>query len=422
MKPNPPSLPLRILGFLGITVAIILFVVFTVPVALLPGTTAVPAYLWIPLWALGLALVVVLFILKPVGKGLTVSMSGIVILSILAVLLSQAFAMTPPITDSQGNPLPGSIASLEKVTLNGSEQWISIRGKDTNKPVLLFLAGGPGGSQLTTARFALQGLEDHFVVVNWEQPGAGKSFDVKDRNSLTVDRYIEDAHELIQQLQERFGQEKVYVLGESWGSALGIMLVQRYPELFHAFIGTGQMVAFLETDLECYNFAMQLAQSRSDMAKVEKLVKQGPPPYYGKDVAMLQVTYLMDTYSYMNSNPAIRDNGTNTFRDLAAPEYGLYDKVNWARGVLDTLGIVYPQLWEIDFRKSATKLDVPVYFLIGRHDVNAPVHLTEEYFNLLDAPQKQLVWFESSGHTPWVSESDRFIQVMVETVLAQTQP
>lgn len=422
MKPNPPSLPLRILGFLGITVAIILFVVFTVPVALLPGTTAVPAYLWIPLWALGLALVVVLFILKPVGKGLTVSMSGIVILSILAVLLSQAFAMTPPITDSQGNPLPGSIASLEKVTLNGSEQWISIRGKDTNKPVLLFLAGGPGGSQLTTARFALQGLEDHFVVVNWEQPGAGKSFDVKDRNSLTVDRYIEDAHELIQQLQERFGQEKVYVLGESWGSALGIMLVHRYPELFHAFIGTGQMVAFLETDLECYNFAMQLAQSRSDMAKVEKLVKQGPPPYYGKDVAMLQVTYLMDTYSYMNSNPAIRDNGTNTFRDLAAPEYGLYDKVNWARGVLDTLGIVYPQLWEIDFRKSATKLDVPVYFLIGRHDVNAPVHLTEEYFNLLDAPQKQLVWFESSGHTPWVSESDRFIQVMVETVLAQTQP
>ena len=297
-----------------------------------------------------------------------------------------------------------------------------IRGRDMNKPVLLFLAGGPGGSQLTTARFALEGLEEHFVVVNWEQPGAGKSFDVPGRASLTVERYIEDGHELVLQMRERFGQDKVYVLGESWGSALGIMLVQRYPDLFHAFIGTGQMVAFLETDQICYDFAMQLARERGDTAKVKKLIQQGPPPYYEKDVALKQVTYLMDTYTFMNNNPAIQDNGTNTFRDLAAPEYGLYDKVNWARGVLDTLGIVYPQLWDIDFRESALQFDVPVYFLVGRHDVNAPLALTEEYYQLLEAPHKEIVWFEHSGHTPWVSEADRFVQVMADTVLAQTQP
>jgi pimeloyl-ACP methyl ester carboxylesterase len=212
------------------------------------------------------------------------------------------------------------------------------------------------------------------------------------------------------------------VLGDSWGSVLGIWLVQRQPELFHAFIGTGQMVAFLETDQMCYDFALEQAQARGDTKKVEQLKKQGPPPYYGKDVAMLQVTYLMDTYSFMNNNPAIRDNGTNTFRDLAAPEYGLYDKVNWARGVLDTLGIVYPQLWDIDFRESAAKLDVPVYFLVGRHDVNAPGSLLEDYYNILEAPHKEIVWFEHSGHTPWVSEADRFVEVMAETVLAQTQP
>jgi pimeloyl-ACP methyl ester carboxylesterase len=211
------------------------------------------------------------------------------------------------------------------------------------------------------------------------------------------------------------------VLGESWGSALGILLVQRYPELFHAFIGTGQMVAFLENDLMCYEFALNWAQERSNSGQIEKLTQQGPPPYFGDGVAWKQATYLMDTFSYMNSNPAIADNGANTFRDLAAPEYGLYDKLNWFRGVLDTLGIVYPQLWDIDFRTQATNLAVPVYFLIGRHDINAPTSLVEEYFEVLEAPHKAIVWFEHSGHTPWVSESDRFVQVMVDTVLAQTQ-
>ncbi len=253
-----------------------------------------------------------------------------------------------------------------QVELNGSRQWVSIRGADVDNPVLLFLAGGPGGSQLATARYALGGLEDHFVVVDWEQPGAGKSFGAVKRSTLTPERYIEDAHALTLLLRERFGEEKIYVLGESWGSALGIMLVQRYPELFHAFIGTRQMVAFLETDLQDYAFALELARQRGDTAKVAKLTQQGPPPYYGKGVGLKQAAYLLDGYSYMNANPAITDNGFNTFRDLAAPEYGLYDKVNWARGPLVTLGIVYPQLWDVDFRELAPRLEVPVYFLIGR--------------------------------------------------------
>jgi pimeloyl-ACP methyl ester carboxylesterase len=181
------------------------------------------------------------------------------------------------------------------------------------------------------------------------------------------------------------------------------------------------MVAFLENDLMCYDFAVQWARERGDVQKVAKLVEQGPPPYYGKGVAWKESAFLVDTFNYMNQNPAVADNGANTFRDLAAPEYGLYDKVSWLRGVIETLGVVYPQLWEVDFRQQATELDVPVYFLLGRHDINAPTVLVEEYFQLLDAPHKEIVWFERSGHTPWVSESDRFVQAMVDTVLAQIQ-
>jgi len=420
MKSNISTLAKNMLVFLVRLLVLIISLILCLPVVLLPQATAVPAFIWFPLAAADLALLVLSFWLKPAWKGASFSVAGILVIGTLTVISSQYFAMTPPITDAKGNPIPGSIATLEKVTLNGSQQWISIRARDTSKPVLLFLAGGPGGSQLATERFALSGLEEHFVVVNWEQPGSGKSFDAVDRTTLNPERYIEDAHTLVLLLRERFGQEKVYVLGESWGSALGIMLIQRYPEDFHAFIGTGQMVAFLENDLMCYDFALKLAQEKGNLEKVEALTKQGPPPYYGKDVAWKEATFLMDTFTYMNANPAVADNGANTFRDLAAPEYGLYDKVSWFRGVIETLGVVYPQLWDVDFRKQATKLDVPVYLLIGRHDINAPTILVEQYFEVLEAPHKEIVWFEHSGHTPWVSESDRFVQVMVDKVLAQT--
>lgn len=410
-----------ILSFVGRLLALLLALVLCLPILLLPQATAVPAWVWIPLAAVGLGLLVTFFWLQPAGKATFVSLAGLLVAAVLAVAASQAFAMTPPILGADGKPLPGSIAALEQVTLNGSRQWISIRGYDTSKPVLLFLAGGPGGSQLTTERFALGELERHFVVINWEQPGAGKSFDAVERSTLTPERYIEDAHALVALLKERFRQEKVYVLGESWGSALGIWLVQRYPEDFHAFIGTGQMVAFLETDLLCYEFALDWARQRGDSAKVEALTQQGPPPYDGPGTAWKEAAYLADTFAYMNQNPAIGDNGFSTWRDLAAPEYGLYDKVSWFRGVLETLDVVYPQLWEVDLRVQATKLEVPIYFLIGRHDVNAPTVLTEQYYAVLEAPHKEIVWFEHSGHNPWVSESARFVEVMVKIVLAQTQ-
>lgn len=399
--------------------AFLVTVIMLLPLLLLPKATAIPMVIQIVLFILGLAALSMHFWLRPGWKSMSYAPTAALFVLTLTVIASQAFAMTPPITGADGKPLPGSISTLEQVTLNGTRQWISIRGKDATKPVLLFLAGGPGGSDLAAARLTLGGLEDHFVVVNWDQPGAGKSFNAVDRSKLTVDDYVVYGHDLVLQLRERFHQDKVYLVGESWGSALGILMVQRYPELFHAFAGTGQMVAFTENDVLCYNFALNWAKERGDSAKVATLTKQGPPPYYDKNIAMEQAVYLLDTFTYMNQNPAINGRRHSTWDDLAAPEYGLYDKVSWLRGVLETLGVVYPQLWEVDFRKQAAKLDVPVYFLIGRHDINAPVTLTEEYYNVLEAPHKEIVWFEHSGHNPWVTETDEFVRVMAEKVLKE---
>jgi pimeloyl-ACP methyl ester carboxylesterase len=408
--------------FMGRSLTLIIAMVTGLLIVLLPLSTPVPAWMWIPLATAAVALIAFHVRITPVWRSIALGIGGMAFISFIAVLISQAFTFTPPITDANGQPIPGSIATLEKVDLNGSEQWISIRGRNVNKPVLLFLAGGPGGSQLVTERRALGALEDHFVVVNWEQPGAGKSFDAVHRSQLGPERYITDGIALVNYLRQRFDEEKVYVLGESWGSALGIWMVQREPELFHAFIGTGQMVAFLENDQMCYDFSLELAQERSDTEKVEKLKTQGPPPYYGKGTAMKESAFLMETFNYMNADPNIADDGFNTFQDLAGPEYGLYDKLNWFRGVLETMDVVYPQLWDVDFREQATKLEIPVYFLIGRHDVNAPPVLTEQYYEVLNAPHKELIWFERSGHNPWVTESAEFVDIVVNKVLVETYP
>jgi pimeloyl-ACP methyl ester carboxylesterase len=411
----------------GVAAAVVTWVVLTI-VALLSAALVAVSLRWGPTprplaTLLGVAWVCVLtWIVLGAGSRRSwrlqaAAAGGLALLALVAVLLSQASAYTPPIVDATGRVAPGSIATLERVTLGGAPQWISIRGTSTHQPVLLWLAGGPGGSEVATARHHLAALEAHFVVVTWEQPGAGKSYHAVRHTTLTPERYVSDGVELVEYLRQRFGQEKVYLAGESWGSALGIWMVQRRPDLFYAFAGTGQMVSFLETDRADYAFALRLARERGDTKKLANLAVQGPPPYYGKGVALKQARYLLDGFAYMNADPNIAQDQFNTISDLLSPEYGLYDKLNWLRGTLDSLDAVYPQLWTVDFRIIAPRLEVPVYFLIGRHDINAPPALAEDYFRLLDAPSKEWIWFEHSGHNPWVSEAERFCDVLVEKFL-----
>lgn len=399
-------------------VVLILMIILSLPVILLPLITAVPFWIWIPLALAVLFLFFFQFVSKPVRTKRIIGITGMLIIAVLAVVASQFFASTPPIVDSNGQQIPNAIASLEKVTINDSDQWITIRGQNKENPVLLFLSGGPGGSQLVTERRALGKLEESFVVVNWDQPGAGKSYNAVDQKALTVDRYVNDGLALAAYLRDRFQKEKIFLLGESWGSALGVWMIQKEPDLFYAFGGTGQMVAFLENDLKCYQFAIDQARERGDTKKIQALEKQGPPPYYGKGTALKESAFLLETFRYMNADPNISDDGFNTLQDLAGHEYGLLDKVNWFRGLLYTLDIVYPQLWEVDFRIQAPALEIPVFFLIGRHDVNAPPDLTEAYYQILQAPKKELIWFERSGHNPWVTEADLFSEVLVDRFLS----
>lgn len=417
-----PRILRRIGGGLLTVLVTLAALISALPVILLFFVTSVPVIIAAGLVAIDLGIVAALFWLDRTPLTLVGAVAGWIAVAVLAVILSQHFATTPPITDADGRAVPGSIATLESVELNGSTQWMTIRGHSQDLPVLLFLAGGPGGSELAMTRRYLAELEKHFIIVNWDQPGVGKSYNAVPSDQLTPERIIRDGHALTLYLRERFAEDKITIFGESWGSMLGVWLVQQHPELYHALVSTGQMVAPVANDIEMYEFALEQATAQGRTDAVEALRRNGPPPYtrdelVGKFQAMNGIVN-----GYMHAHAQGEGTGHNLmFDSLGAPEYGLLDKVYWALSLLNTFPNVYSQLNDVDLRTQAAALDVPVYVVKGRWDLNASNPLAEAYFELLDAPHKEWFWFEDSAHTPSWDEPSRFTDVMVNTVLAQTQ-
>lgn len=393
----------------------LLTLILVLPPLLLFVNTAVPLFLTVGLLIAETGLGLVLLRRRTWVRVLGFFLA-LVAVAAVAVWLSQRFAATRPLVGANDQPFPNSIATLEKVTLGGREQWITIRGKDVDNPVLLYLGiGGPGAGGLPANAMLFAPLEEHFTVVNWDQPGTGKSYHAVPIATLTVDRFVADAHELTQLLRARFQQEKIYVFGLSWGTILGIKLVQQYPDLFYAYVGNGQMVNTTENDRMGYELALQLADEWGEVRTVERLRRNGPPPYSGAGMAMKYAAYNNVLFRYM-------DSPTLELVLLLVPqfarEYGLVDRVNFARGLIDSFPVVYAQLRDLDFTTEAARLEVPVYFLVGRQDVNAMASLVERYYNGLQAPHKELIWL-ASGHGATAAE---LADALVNKVLVQTQP
>lgn len=350
---------------------------------------------------------------------------AIVLLLAVIVGASQWLAHTPPILSEDGKPLHNSIASLERVRLGGVDQWLIIRGQDVDKPVLLFLSGGPGASEAARVLRFNQELEKHFVVVIWEQRGCGKSYpSLNPKSGLTVEQYTADILELTEHLRIRFDEQKIYLVGHSWGTIIGVAAAQARPDLFHAYVGTAQMVDVRETDQVIYDMVLEHSSQTGDTQFVQTLEKQGRPPYLSKSSIQPYSTLFGREYALYEApnikDEAYRQDGDILLLMLKQPEYGWLDRVYYLLGLMNTFNVVYPQLQDMDFRQDALLFDLPVYLILGRHDMNNPYQIPEEYFNLLEAPSKQLYFFEDSGHGMIWEEAPLFHDLMINTILLET--
>jgi pimeloyl-ACP methyl ester carboxylesterase len=335
----------------------------------------------------------------------------IVLLSIGGIFAALYFFMrphTPPIKDDRGRVIPESITSLEKVELGGLDQWINIRGRNRSNPVVLFLHGGPGMPMMYLAHKFQRPLEEHFVCVQWDQRGAGKSYSNNvPVESLTVEQILSDAFELTELLRERFEKENIYLAGHSWGTYIGMLLVERHPELFEAFVSIGQVVDETKGREIADIFIKEQAQKRGNEEALDEMARD-PDGFREKWLFV----FGGELYGETSYTPFI-------MAGLNSPEYGLFDIQKVARGSnFSSKHMVYNVI-EGTILQNIHSVDIPVYFFTGRHDYTTPFELIELFYEQLKAPRKQLIWFDNSAHFPFYEEPKRFAQKMVDIVLAE---
>jgi pimeloyl-ACP methyl ester carboxylesterase len=311
------------------------------------------------------------------------------------------------------------IDALEEITLGSVKQWILMRGEDVANPILLFLHGGPGFCEMPHTHIDSPRLEKHFIVVNWDQRGSGKSFDPNiPKETMNVEQFLSDTHELILMLRKRFSKDQVFLIGHSWGSVLGLYTAYRHPEFLHAYIGMGQLVNAKEGEMISYQYTVEKAKEAGDEKAIKMLEKIGPPPYKGGYQSLGTQRMLLARFGGSMRNISFSD--LVKIRE-SSPFYTKANNANFMKAFMQTISAMWDEVMEVNFFKDVPELQVPVYFFTGRCDYQVPFELLERYFAVLKAPHKEIVWFENSCHTPNLSDpegyQDRLINLVLKTTL-----
>lgn len=318
---------------------------------------------------------------------------------------------------------PNGVQETFEVTLGGARQIVNVRGSDRANPILIFVHGGPGAVEMPFAWAFQRPWEDVFTVVQYDQRGAGRSYPLNDPAALaptmTPDRYRDDAIELIELLQKRYGKRKVVLMGHSWGSIVGLSVAVKRPDLLYAYVGVGQGIDFREGEKAgmAWTRAKALAAgNREAVAAIDALA-----PYPSGEFTIAKADgwrkYAIPYGSLMYAKPDL-DLYFQTPR--LSPEYSVADRQAWGKGSEFSVTTLWPRLADVSFTK-VKKMEVPIVFLLGRHDYTVPSPVAAQWFGQVDAPSKKLVWLEHSAHMPMVEEPGHFFAALLRDVLPLTK-
>jgi pimeloyl-ACP methyl ester carboxylesterase len=270
---------------------------------------------------------------------------------------------------------------------------------------LLWLHGGPGAAQIPVHRAFNKDLEKEFVVVHWDQRGAGKSnHSGFSEETMTLDRFIEDVHEMTQYLKERSGREKIFLLGHSWGTQLGILTVQRYPDDYHGYISVSQVVNPQRSEEISYEWLKWQVEQHGSSRQKRKFEQLGPPLYDEHD---RYVTFAKMKDSFGGGMDV--GMGRLVWVTMKAKEYTLGDHIKWLRGANRGSGPMWEELRDFDLFRDIPIIQIPVWFIVGENDYNTPAELVEEYYRFVEAPEgKTLIVMEGVAHTPFLGDPKGF--------------
>ncbi len=283
------------------------------------------------------------------------------------------------------------------IPIGGIQQYLSIKGKDSSLPLLLFLHGGPGGSVMHYADRFTRKLQDHFLVVQWDQRETAETLRANPSNApLSLKIFQDDCHEMVTKLLEKFGREKLYLVGHSWGTALGFHMARNYPHLLYAYIPIGAMVDQLQSERIAIEAMMGKAAKEHNKHALEELNKICVPFENGEQL-----------YWHRKWLLAMSGSRKELSRDYVE---------EWASRWLH----VFNEASKEDLVETTPAIGCPVYFFAGRTDYQTNSGLVEKYYHMLNAPQKGFYWFERSGHAIPTTEPQLLQSIIIDTILPAT--
>jgi len=349
----------------------------------------------------------------------TIVITSFILIIIFGLLLSSK-GKPIPLTDEQGNPIAGSISEKIIIDINGVKQGMFIKSKDETNPVLLFLHGGPGMPEYFLTQKYPTGLEENFTVVWWEQRGAGLSFSLDiPTETMTIDQLVADTLEVSNYMRDRFGKEKIYLMGHSGGSFFGILAAHQAPELFYAYIGVGQMSYQLKSENLAYAYMLDEYRKAGNNKMVEKLENASPG----------MISPLPDAYLMLRDD-AMHGLGIGTTMEMKSvisgifipslinKEYTLKEKFNIWRGKSFSAGYLRNEMFSIDLTQKVQNLEIPVYFLHGKFDYTCSYDMAKGYLDELQAQVKGFYTFEHSAHSPIFEEPGKMMDILHNDVLS----
>ena len=308
---------------------------------------------------------------------------------------------------------PTAVDEARYVEVGGIQQWISIRGDDRNNPVLLFLHGGPGDAINPWAYAGFGGWSKHFTVVQWDQRGAGRTFGQNSGappGSITVARMTQDGIELAELLRRELGKDKLLLVGHSFGSILGVLMVKARPELFHAFVGTGQVADSRRNYAVAYSALLQKAQTLGDQQAIRELREIGSPPYAngrGYGVQRKWSNRFEGADLFLPSTVGLA---------LTAPGYTVHDVNDWFDGQGFSAEYLVPETSALEAKTLGGTFALPVFVIQGAEDFTTPTTLARSWLSGIRAPQKAFIPIAGGGHFAVFMKSREFLGQLVSRV------
>lgn len=327
------------------------------------------------------------------------------------------YSYTPAIAQITGVE---SIAEIVQIEAQGRSQYLIIRGANKSSPLLLVIHGGPGTPLTPLMRKHNAELEKDFVVVYWEQAGAGKSFvPFMELRPFTLERYVEEAKTVSEYLLSRSNRENLIVMGHSWGSLIGLSTAHKYPHLFRVFIGVGQNIDLVRQEALAYEFTLNEARKNADQEALAILQKMGPPKkgrYKGGEDSIRAQRSLLAFYNGDSTRYNIEEAYTEAV--IRCAEYSWLEKSLFSWAISQSLEAAEKDIEPFNVFDSVPNLRIPVFFISGRRDANAALELVREYAEYLKAPHKELIVLEDSAHYPMLDQPSEFRKALLKVAEA----